>query len=74
MMYSNDSSAQQRLQTKETSGFAAAAGQGQDKRCWTFPLTQAEKHFCEEGDLQCRPHASPLLNSPASSSKPSDVS
>lgn len=51
MVLSNDSSVQQRLQTKETSGFVAVTGQCQDKQ-WC-PLTQ-KKEICKEKDLQNR--------------------
>lgn len=69
MMHSNDLSAQQRLQTKKTPGFAAVAGQCQDKRWWTFPLTCGKKHLFKEKDLQSRLLASPLLNFPAGGSE-----
>lgn len=47
-MLSSDSSVQQRLQTKETSGFAAVAGQCQDKYWWTCPLTQRRETHKEK--------------------------
>lgn len=66
MVLSNDSSVQQRLQTKETFGFAAVAGQCWDK-LMSVSIDTKKRNTLREGFAE-QALCLPLLNTPASSS------